>query len=96
MRASQHPAKRASVRQPFLDVGGEREQEPEHRWSLLGAFDHLWNHDQTKAYYGQSLRQNPYPLTTNDLLNAGPEEDTSSELGGQEFRHIRRTMGLCG
>jgi hypothetical protein len=46
---------------------------------LLAAFDHVWNHDQTNAYYGQSLRQNPYPLAPNDLLNAGPE-------GRYEFR----------
>jgi Carboxypeptidase regulatory-like domain/TonB dependent receptor len=50
-----------------------------HHWSLLAAFDHIWNHDQTNAYYGQSLRQNPYPLTPNDLLNAGPK-------GRYEFR----------
>jgi hypothetical protein len=46
---------------------------------LVAAFDHVWNQDQTNAYFGQSLRQNPYPLTPNDLLNAGPE-------GRYEFR----------
>jgi hypothetical protein len=50
-----------------------------HHWSLVAAFDHVWNQDQTNAYFGQSLRQNPYPLTPNDLLNAGPE-------GRYEFR----------
>jgi hypothetical protein len=50
-----------------------------HHWSLLAAFDHVWNQDQTNAYFGQSLRQNPYPLTPNDLLNAGPD-------GRYEFR----------
>lgn len=50
-----------------------------HHWSWLAAFDHVWNSDQTNAYFGQSLRQNPYPLTPNDLLNAGPE-------GRYEFR----------
>jgi carboxypeptidase family protein len=44
-----------------------------HHWSMVAAFDHIWNRDQTNAYFGQSLRQNPYPLTPNDLLNAGPE-----------------------
>jgi hypothetical protein len=50
-----------------------------HHWSLLCAFDHVWNQDQTNAYFGQSLRQNPYPLTPNDLLNAGTD-------GRYEFR----------
>ena len=49
------------------------------RWSVVAAFDHVWNRDQTNAYFGQSLRQNPYPLTPNDLLNAGPD-------GRYEFR----------
>jgi hypothetical protein len=50
-----------------------------HNWSVVAAFDHVWNQDQTNAYFGQSLRQNPYALTPNDLLNAGPE-------GRYEFR----------
>jgi hypothetical protein len=50
-----------------------------HHWSLAASFDHVWNQDQTNAYFGQSLRQNPYPLTPNDLLNAGPD-------GRYEFR----------
>lgn len=50
-----------------------------HHWSVVAAFDHIWNEDQTNAYFGQSLRQNPYALTPNDLLNAGPE-------GRYEFR----------
>jgi hypothetical protein len=50
-----------------------------HHWSVLAAFDHVWTQDQTNAYFGQPLRQNPYPLTPNDLLNAGPE-------GRYEFR----------
>ena len=50
-----------------------------HHWSLQAALDHVWNQDQTNAYFGQSLRQNPYPLTPNDLLNAGPR-------GRYEFR----------
>ena len=44
-----------------------------HHWSLEASFDHVWNQDETNAYFGQSLRQNPYPLTPNDLLNAGPD-----------------------
>ena len=48
-------------------------------WSLMFGFDHLWSHDQANAYLGQSVRQNAYPLTPNDLLNAGPD-------GRYEFR----------
>ena len=50
-----------------------------HHWSVVAAFDHIWNQDQTNAYSGQSLRQNPYAVTPNDLLNAGRE-------GSYEFR----------
>jgi len=50
-----------------------------HHWSVEASFDHVWNQDETNAYFGQSLRQNPYPLTPNDLLNAGP-------AGRYEFR----------
>jgi hypothetical protein len=49
------------------------------RWSIAGGFDHVWNRDQTNAYFGQAVRQNAYPLTPNDLLNAGPD-------GRYEFR----------
>jgi hypothetical protein len=48
-------------------------------WSLVAGFDHIWNSDQTSGYFGQSVRQNAYPLTPNDLLNAGPD-------GRYEFR----------
>jgi len=49
------------------------------QWSLMAGFDHIWNADQTSAYFGQSVRQNAYALTPNDLLNAGPD-------GTYEFR----------
>lgn len=49
------------------------------RWSIAGGFDHVWNRDQTNAYFGQAVRQNAYPLTPNDRLNAGPN-------GRYEFR----------
>ncbi len=42
-------------------------------WSIGGGFDHVWNKDQTNAYFGQVVRQNVFPLTPNDLLNAGPD-----------------------
>jgi hypothetical protein len=48
-------------------------------WSIAGGFDHVWNSDQTNTYFGQAVRQNAYPLTPNDLLNAGPN-------GRYEFR----------
>ena len=50
-----------------------------HRWSLVAGFDYLWNRDQTNAFFGQSVRQNPYPLTPNDLLHAEPN-------GSYQFR----------
>jgi hypothetical protein len=42
------------------------------RWSLLAGFAHLWNGDQANVYFGQAVRQNPYPVTPNDQINAGP------------------------
>ena len=49
------------------------------RWSLMAGFAHTWNRDQASGYFGQSIRQNTYPLTPNDLINAGPD-------GRYEFR----------
>lgn len=40
-------------------------------WSLVAGFAHTWNYDQANAYSGQPVRQNTYPLTPNDLINAG-------------------------
>ena len=51
----------------------------EHRWSMTAGFDHVWNQDQANAYFGQAVRQNLYPLTPNDLINASPN-------GRYEFR----------
>jgi hypothetical protein len=51
----------------------------ERHWSIAGGFDHVWNRDQANMYFGQAVRQNAYPLTPNDLLNAGPN-------GRYEFR----------
>jgi TonB dependent receptor len=50
-----------------------------HHWSLVAGVDHVWNRDQANVYFGQAVRQNAYPLTPNDLLNAGPD-------GRYEFR----------
>jgi hypothetical protein len=44
----------------------------ERHFSIAAGFDHVWNRDQTNVYFGQAVRQNVYPLTPNDLLNAGP------------------------
>jgi hypothetical protein len=41
------------------------------RWTLGAGFTHTWNGDHASGYSGQSLRNNAYPLTPNDLLNAG-------------------------
>jgi len=43
------------------------------RWSLVAGLAHTWSSDQANAYMGQSVRQNMYPLTPNDLINAGPD-----------------------
>lgn len=43
------------------------------RWSLVAGFSHTWSADQQAAYSGQSVRQNMYPLTPNDLINAGED-----------------------
>jgi hypothetical protein len=43
------------------------------RWSLVAGFAHTWNRDQASGYFGQSVRQNAYPLTPNDLINAGKD-----------------------
>jgi Carboxypeptidase regulatory-like domain len=41
------------------------------RWTLGAGFAHTWNGDHASGYSGQSVRNNAYPLTPNDLLNAG-------------------------
>ncbi len=43
------------------------------RWSLIAGFAHLWNGDQANVYFDQVVRQNPYPVTPNDLINAGSD-----------------------
>ena len=41
------------------------------RWTLGAGFAHTWNGDHASGYSGQSLRNNAYRMTPNDLLNAG-------------------------
>jgi Carboxypeptidase regulatory-like domain/TonB dependent receptor len=49
------------------------------RWSLVAGFEHTWSRDQAGGYVGQPIRNNTYPSTPNDLINAGPD-------GRYEFR----------
>jgi outer membrane receptor protein involved in Fe transport len=41
------------------------------RWSLAAGFSHTWNRTQASAYFDQAVRNNPYPVTPNDLINTG-------------------------
>jgi hypothetical protein len=41
------------------------------RWSFGAGFTYTWNFDQASVYADQTVRSNPYPLTPNDLINAG-------------------------
>jgi hypothetical protein len=39
------------------------------RWSLVASLTHTWSRNYANNYSGQSVRQNFYPLTPNDLIN---------------------------
>mgnify|MGYP000520595529 CR=1 FL=1 len=39
------------------------------RWSLGAGFSETWNGDQASSYSGQTVRNNVYPATPNDLIN---------------------------
>jgi hypothetical protein len=41
------------------------------RWTFGAGFAHTWHRDQSAGYSGQAVRNNVYPLTPNDLSNAG-------------------------
>ena len=41
------------------------------RWSMGAGFAHTWNRDHASGYSGQLVRNNGFPLTPNDLINAG-------------------------
>jgi hypothetical protein len=43
------------------------------RWSLVAGFAHTWSRDHAREYSGQLIRQNPFPLTPNDLINTGED-----------------------
>jgi hypothetical protein len=49
------------------------------RWSLVAGLAHTWSADQSNVYFGEPVRQNQFPLTPNDLINAGQD-------GRYEFR----------
>ena len=40
-------------------------------WSLMAGFGYTWNGDQAAGYSGQSVRNNVYAVTPNDLFHAG-------------------------
>ncbi len=43
------------------------------RWSLMATFAHTWNRDMASTYFGNSVRNNVYPLTPNDKINANAD-----------------------
>lgn len=42
------------------------------RWTFGAGFTYTQNRDHAATYSGQPVRNNPYPLTPNDLINTGP------------------------
>jgi hypothetical protein len=67
----------AGTRHWTLDVVGTRRLS--RRWSLVAGVAHTWSRNQANNYFGQSVRQNFYPLTPNDLIN-------TSSNGSHAFR----------
>jgi hypothetical protein len=57
------------------------------RWSMTAGFTHTWNRDQAADYGGQSVRQNAYPLTPNDLIHTS---------GNGQYRFTTWTAKLFG
>ena len=55
----------------YLDLGVAAARQTRGRWTFGAGFAHTWNGDHASGYSGQSLRNNPYPLTPNDYINAG-------------------------
>jgi len=39
------------------------------QWSLFATLAHMWHREHARAYAGQPMRANEYPLTPNDLIN---------------------------
>ncbi len=67
------------------------------RWSLVAGFAHTWSRDQASAYSGQPVRQNTYPLTPNDLINAGEDGRYDFRIWSAKVsRHVRGTVGTAG
>jgi len=67
----------AGTRHWTLDVVGTRRLS--RRWSLVAGVAHTWSRNQANNYFGQTVRQNFYPLTPNDLIN-------TSSNGSHAFR----------
>ena len=63
-------ASNADARHWTLDVVATRRLSG--RWSLVAGFAHTWSRNQANSYFGENVRQNPYPLTPNDLINTEP------------------------
>jgi hypothetical protein len=41
------------------------------RWSLEAGFSHTWHRSHAGAYFDQTVRNNAFPVTPNDLINTG-------------------------
>ena len=60
----------------------------------MAGFAHVWNREHASSYSGQSVRQNQYPVTPNDLINAGPDGSYDfTDVDRQGARHARRALG---
>ena len=59
------------------------------RWSLGAGFAHTWSRDQASGYSEQPVRNNTYPLTPNDLINAGADGRHTSSRRGRRRRTAR-------
>ena len=62
-----------------LDVGSDGEPATYAAGGRSWRASRTWTRDQATGYFGQAVRNNVYPLTPNDLINAG-------EDGRYEFR----------
>ena len=60
---------RASSEYLTWEIAGTRQTRG--RWTFGAGFAYTWNGDHASNYSGQSVRNNAYPLTPNDLINTG-------------------------
>lgn len=61
----------AGARSEYLTLEIAATRQTRGRWTFGAGFAHTWNGDHASGYSGQSLRNNTYPVTPNDLLNTG-------------------------